>query len=71
MNQKVVVVELTLKEAHLVKIIRQSAPFAEIIVSKQQGEPVRVKIGDSVILNEERGLEIGEVAELQNGKKEI
>jgi hypothetical protein len=59
-NQKVIVVELSPKEAHLISILRQK-DFGRFTIHKQSGEPVRIEIEESRLIEEEKGFEIGDV----------
>lgn len=54
---KMLRVEITAKEAHLLKILRKY-PFGKIMVHKANGMLVRVEPTESTLLNEEAGLDL-------------
>lgn len=60
-NNKVIMVELSPKEAHLIAILRQK-DFGRFTIHKQGGEPIRIEIEESKLLEEDQGMHIGDVA---------
>jgi len=55
--EKMVIVEISAKEAHLIKSLR-SHEFGQFVVHKANGMLVRLEIKDSQLLDEEAGLDI-------------
>ena len=51
---KTILVQVTLKEAHLIKMIRE-VPFGNVTVFKANGEVLRIEANKSIILNDSAG----------------
>lgn len=54
-EEKTVRMEITAKEAHLLKILR-GISFGKVIVQKAEGRLVRVEPSESILLTEEAGI---------------
>ena len=55
-KEKMVTVEITAREAHLIEILRHYN-YGKIIVYKAEGQLLRVEPSESQVLHEEGGLE--------------
>ncbi len=55
--EKRIKVEITAKEAHLIKVLRKSH-FGRVVVHKMNGLLVRIESSESVLLNEKDGLDL-------------
>lgn len=51
-QEKMVSVPLTTREMHLIRIVRESAPFVTIIVHKQRNKVQRIEKSESFLLDE-------------------
>ena len=54
---KIIAMNITAKEAHLLKILRK-INFGKIIVQKMNGQLIRVEPSVSVLLTEEEGMSL-------------
>lgn len=59
LETKTVMVRVSLKEAHLLKVLRESL-FATCEVIVKNGEPVRIVAKNSTMLSENEGIKIAE-----------
>lgn len=57
--EKMIRAMITAKEAHLLKSLRKFS-FGKVIVHKANGVLVRVELGESILLNENDGLDLVE-----------
>ena len=60
--EKKILIEVTAREAHMIKIIRE-LDFGEIIVQKANGIPVRIQPKKSILLDETSGADLEKVVE--------
>jgi hypothetical protein len=56
-EEKRIVIEVSAKEAHLIKMMRQYT-YGKFIINKANGILVRMEIGESRLLDEEGGLDL-------------
>lgn len=55
--EKKLIIEVTAKEAHLIKVVR-TISFGDIIVKKMNNVLVRIEPKTSILLNEEDGIDL-------------
>jgi hypothetical protein len=56
-QEKLLRVEITAREAHLLKVLRKY-PFGKIIVHKANGVLIRIEPNESQLINEDDGLDL-------------
>lgn len=54
-QEQLVKITVTAKEAHMIKIIR-TVTYGEVVVKKANGEPIRVEKKETTLLKNEEGI---------------